>query len=120
MPVLSESDRRAKLQRLCEIEGFESTEALFAAAVSDSIFVVGLDSFHSLWSNQFLTANGGSWEGWAASGGQLLAAAPGAIREKLYVLGRDTSNGVWWYGPDDNGWLPANAVTIGSPAAGPR
>jgi hypothetical protein len=34
---LSESERRAKLQRLCEIGGFESADALFAAAVADSV-----------------------------------------------------------------------------------
>jgi hypothetical protein len=29
--------RRAKLARLCEIEGFETQEALFGAAASDSV-----------------------------------------------------------------------------------
>jgi hypothetical protein len=37
MAVLSEDDRRAKLGRLCEIEGSEDENALFAAAISDSI-----------------------------------------------------------------------------------
>ena len=37
MAVLSESERRAKLQRLCEIEGFPTADELFAAAISDSV-----------------------------------------------------------------------------------
>ena len=37
MAVLSEEVRRAKLQRLAEIEGFENADGLFDAAVSDSV-----------------------------------------------------------------------------------
>ena len=37
MAVLSEEVRRAKLTRLCAIEGFDDAGALFAAAVSDSV-----------------------------------------------------------------------------------
>lgn len=37
MPVLSSDLRAAKLAKLCEIEGFESADALFEAAVADSV-----------------------------------------------------------------------------------
>lgn len=37
MSVLSEEQRAAKLTKLCEIEGFDSAEALFEAAVGDSV-----------------------------------------------------------------------------------
>jgi hypothetical protein len=34
---MSPEIRRAKLKRLCEIEGFDSADALFASAISDSV-----------------------------------------------------------------------------------
>src|SRR5207245_10211346 len=37
MVVLSDQQRAAKLRRLCDIEGFEDEDALFAAAISDSV-----------------------------------------------------------------------------------
>ena len=37
MRVLSGSERAAKLKRLCEIEGFEDEEGLFAAAMADTV-----------------------------------------------------------------------------------
>jgi hypothetical protein len=37
MPVLSSDVRAAKLAKLCAIEGFESADALFEAAVGDSV-----------------------------------------------------------------------------------
>ncbi len=37
MRVLSQSERAAKLRRLCEIEGFEDEQALFAAAIADTV-----------------------------------------------------------------------------------
>jgi hypothetical protein len=35
--VLSRDKRAAKLRRLCEIEGFDGEDELFAAAVADSV-----------------------------------------------------------------------------------
>ena len=37
MPDTNAAKRRAKLDKLIEIEGFESEEALFAAAITDSV-----------------------------------------------------------------------------------
>jgi len=37
MSVLSNEVRAAKLRRLCEVEGFPSADALFEAAVDDSV-----------------------------------------------------------------------------------
>ena len=37
MGVLSEELRAAKLKRLCEIEGYEDENVLFAAAMADSV-----------------------------------------------------------------------------------
>ena len=34
---LDEKTRQAKLAKLCEIEAFEDTDALFAAAISDTV-----------------------------------------------------------------------------------
>ncbi len=37
MPVLSTEERKAKLQRLTELEGYEDVEALLEAAAFDSV-----------------------------------------------------------------------------------
>jgi len=93
-----------------------------AASGDGTVYAVLRDAGGGVWYRGFTEGTTNGWQSWVYTGGTLEALAAAAVNGELFISGRDSGSGLWWYSASRNTWIWADNAgkATGQPTVAPR
>ena len=102
--------------------GVMSADPKMAATGDGTIYVAMVDQWNSVWYRGRAEGASGAWMPWTWAQYTIQTLAAAATPGRLYIVGRDAANALWWYRTSTGLWSAAggNGLTTGGLSAAPR
>jgi hypothetical protein len=93
-----------------------------AATGDGTIYTAMIDQWNGVWYRARAEGASGAWQPWTYAAFALQSLTVAATPGKFYIVGRDTSNALWWYRTTTGLWSSAGGAGLaaGLLAAAPR